>query len=200
MIVSHKYKFIFVKTRKTAGSSIEKYLFPYLGPDDICTGSDRDQTPALNAHLLPDRNGHVGSEFIAEHFPTEYKNYYKFSVERNSWDKVVSYYYWYGKTKPAKVKNGFDHFVLTSGKKLSDWKMYTNKSIFCVDDVFLYEDLHNQFCKQTVIPYNNELLNTFCKSGIRKNKNYRLMYTNQETIDRVSSVFEKEIEKFGYKF
>ena len=35
MIISHKYKFIFIKNYKTAGSSIESYLHPYLGDDDI---------------------------------------------------------------------------------------------------------------------------------------------------------------------
>ena len=35
MIISHKYRFIFIKNYKTAGSSIESYLHPYLGDDDI---------------------------------------------------------------------------------------------------------------------------------------------------------------------
>ena len=34
MIISHKYRFIFIKNYKTAGSS-ESYLHPYLGDDDI---------------------------------------------------------------------------------------------------------------------------------------------------------------------
>ena len=35
MIVSFKYKFIFVKTYKTAGSSIESYLYNFLNSYDI---------------------------------------------------------------------------------------------------------------------------------------------------------------------
>src|SRR6185312_10850295 len=35
VIVSHEWKFIFVKTRKTAGSSIERFLLPHLGADDV---------------------------------------------------------------------------------------------------------------------------------------------------------------------
>ena len=37
MVISHKYKFIFIKTRKTAGASIETYLAQYCGENDILT-------------------------------------------------------------------------------------------------------------------------------------------------------------------
>ncbi len=37
MIISHKYKFIFLKIAKTAGTSIEIALSKYCGADDIIT-------------------------------------------------------------------------------------------------------------------------------------------------------------------
>ncbi len=37
MIVSHKHKFIFIKTRKTAGTSVEIALSKICGKNDILT-------------------------------------------------------------------------------------------------------------------------------------------------------------------
>ena len=41
MIVSHKHKFIFFKTRKTAGSSLQVALAEHCGTGDIITGQYR---------------------------------------------------------------------------------------------------------------------------------------------------------------
>ncbi|MEM9238157.1 MAG: hypothetical protein AAGB14_15405, partial [Verrucomicrobiota bacterium] len=37
MVISHQHRFIFIKTAKTAGTSIEAFLSPHCGPDDVFT-------------------------------------------------------------------------------------------------------------------------------------------------------------------
>ena len=37
MIISHTHKFIFIKTVKTAGTSIEGFLSQHCGPEDVLT-------------------------------------------------------------------------------------------------------------------------------------------------------------------
>jgi hypothetical protein len=39
MILSHEHKFIFLRTKKTAGTSIELALFELCGPNDVITPS-----------------------------------------------------------------------------------------------------------------------------------------------------------------
>ena len=39
MIISHKHKFVFIKTAKTGGSTIENILGDHLGNKDIASGS-----------------------------------------------------------------------------------------------------------------------------------------------------------------
>ena len=46
MIVSHKHKFIFLKTKKTAGTSIELALSRLCGPADVITPLTADRRGA----------------------------------------------------------------------------------------------------------------------------------------------------------
>ena len=39
MIISHEHKFIFIKTAKTGGSTIENILGNHLGDKDVASGS-----------------------------------------------------------------------------------------------------------------------------------------------------------------
>lgn len=65
MIVSYERKFIFIKTRKTAGSSIELFLRNYLGKLDRVTGSAYDGVKAIN---VPERTrGHMGHQDIKKY-------------------------------------------------------------------------------------------------------------------------------------
>ena len=53
MIISHEYKFIFVKTVKTAGTSIEAYLSNVCPEDDIFSSIE----PPIKAHRPRNQKG-----------------------------------------------------------------------------------------------------------------------------------------------
>lgn len=101
MIVSHKHKYIFIKPKKIAGTSIEVSLSKSLGEQDIfppltsySSAHDKDRYTVIH------RNGkgfydHEPPLRIKEKIgDTIFKNYFKFTVVRNPWDLVVSSYWW----------------------------------------------------------------------------------------------------------
>lgn len=53
MIISHRYGFIFLKTRKTAGTSIELVLRQLLGPSDIATPLSKQEEKLAQSNGVP---------------------------------------------------------------------------------------------------------------------------------------------------
>ena len=122
MIISFKYKFIFIKSYKTAGSSIENYLYPYLNNKDILAPTeDYNGINCWGDFDAKNIEYHFGEEFLKKkinykmkyfaHMPIWlvkerlkplsdklnydiFKNFYKFGVIRNPLDTIVSHYYW----------------------------------------------------------------------------------------------------------
>ena len=199
MIISHKYNFIFVKTRKTAGSTFEKLMLPYLGENDICTGSSRDGTPALN--IEPDTNGHIPLRDIMSRYFPEGTNYDIITIERNPYDKVVSSYYWHQHIKPHQFGDmSFPVYMKTCNLLPQDWKLY--QPINNVK-VFKYEkmgDLYTWLKKMRGLHISlDKVGQTKLKSGIRKVKDYKELH-NDTTKKIVSQLFADEIKEFRYEF
>lgn len=57
MIISHRHRFIFIKTEKTAGTSIEMALGKVCGPDDVITAVVHPADRALQRSLGPGYRG-----------------------------------------------------------------------------------------------------------------------------------------------
>lgn len=226
MIISHKHKFIFIKTKKTAGTSIEVFLSQYCGDNDIVTPIH----PRIEPHVarnyrgfwnpVPDfffRGGmgykfavlrliggykfynHIPAMHVKERIPDNiWDSYFKFCVERNPWDKTISHYYW--RKHEFNQSLTFERY-LQKGKFCLNYPLYIDhKGKILVDRVVKYESLASEMSEVFAmlgIPFNGDF-GVKAKSGVRKdNRSYREVYTNEQK-KIVEEVFSREIELHGY--
>ena len=202
MLVSHSHKFIFIKTKKTAGSTIEKIIVEnFFDPKiDICTGSIKDKTPKTN---IVSKSGHMPWQIAKKHVTDkQWNSYYKFAVERNPWDKVVSQYFW--KTRKYETPPSFETWLRKAKLIPDDWNLYTSDNKVVLDQIIQYNNLHEELIDLFNNKFNLELTqdmldNTTVKVGFRK-KHYTEMYNEPYMIDWVRKRFKKEIKHFDYKF
>ena len=214
MLVSHSNKFIFVKTKKTAGSTVESIIADnFFDPMvDVCTGSKIDGTPRVNiGPKLPNqpdghRPWHMIRDFVGDQVWNEY---HKFTVERNPWEKVVSEFYWKSSREPkmnhhysdiANFKYFVDNYLGSWYAAPQDWSLYADKDELKVDQVIQYSELSSSLCRmfnQTLgVPLTEDMITgTRKKSGYRK-KHYTELYKDQSVIDKVAVMFKKEIQYF----
>lgn len=228
MILSHKHKFIYIKTRKTASSSIEAMLSRACGPEDVITPTtDRlmtgERMPPRNYQLdhplvpkrplwrrllrRPERVYHPTIGFY-EHIPAWrikayvgdeiWNSYYKFTFERNPWDKQISWYFY--KTKSKTHRPSFESFMTNKEKaSVENYSLYTIDGDIAVDFLGRYETLGEDLAKvlkeigiegDTPLPR----LNVYGSGG-----DYRKLYTDK-TRKIVEDWYAPEIERFGYTF
>lgn len=206
MLVSHSHKFIFIKSKKTAGSSIQDYLAPYC-------------RKGIVEKYIP--GGHRTAESTKRKIGDEiWNSYLKICPVRNPWDILVSWYFWRKRPRSIFVKvkrilKGKDPQNEAYRMTFRDFIIFMrderevniNRKIIEVNgdwpDYFFirYEHLHEDMtalCGKLGIPYNPDKL-PMLKVGVRKDKSYRDFY-DDETREAVAQAFKKDIERFGYQF
>lgn len=162
-IISHKYRFIFIKTAKTAGTSIEVSLSQLCGPDDIVTP------------IRPPEPDHTPRNFIAadgkeyyNHMPSSkirtllgddrFYSYFKFCVERHPIDKCLSQF----------AMKKYSQYHQTWHSYFFTWSRYVSQGRFPVDHR-KYIDKDGALMVDRIIKYENldhELRSVFEQLGV----------------------------------
>jgi hypothetical protein len=230
MIVSHRHRFIFIKTHKTAGSSMEQALIPFCGADDIITPMESNVDSGLprNFHgagpldrnyarwrllrKVIGRHSPLLGTWYYEHMPAwrvreqlgeaVWGSYFKFCFERNPWDKVVSYFLWKRHGQGRSVPDFRDYVLKKTHRLPADGRLYLDDDGQpLVDHVGQYADFQAEF---TRICARLEIAfdGDFPreKTGIAVDRRPYQDYYDEETRAVVAQLFAREIALFGYRF
>lgn len=149
--------------------------------------------------------------------PEVWSRYFKFSIARNPWDRVVSNFSWEARNKPElrpvrhwhhRLGVPFDEFRETTRLfrqfAAGDWttndRFYLLDGAVCVDFVIRYERLAEdlaEVCRRVGLP---SVSLPRLKSGLRDDRHSYVDYYDERTKAIVAKRHECDIRLFGYEF
>lgn len=223
VLVCHEHKFIFLKTHKTASTSVEMLFEPFCAPPGHVV------TEATRAKLSDE--GIIGRRLIRPHkfdprrfFRVDWRNhmtaaqvyeqvgpdiwneYRKFTTVRNPFDRVVSHFHYrsgiknLSKMEFSEIRQHFQRWVF---KK--DWVddskigMLNGKCI--IDHAIYFENMRDDILKVAGllgVPISTEDLTT-TKSTAKSRKNYAPAdYYDQKSADHVRKKMAWVFDNFDY--
>jgi chondroitin 4-sulfotransferase 11 len=188
MIVSHKHKFIYLATSKTATNSCEKILGGY----DEC--------------------GHKKHSTL-EILDFDFSDYFVCCFVRNPWDRLLSGYLQSKKLFRTIQSGSYRQYIydlsnnnsLKNFLKLADerfWHDYDQSRYYLnkgspIDFIGRFENLHSDL--NTILEKIGDKTHTLPHYNKSSHGHYSLYY-DDESKELVEKKYAKDIEYFGYKF
>ncbi len=215
MLISHRKKFIYTKTAKTAGTSVESYFEKYCMPEGEWEFAHHRDQHVCNEGIIGARGPDAAGQEWFNHMPASdirnkisseiWDSYFKFCVIRNPFDMLVSWFYfqvhkgWIEMTSTGDVVNEFQTRmgqgipVLGRDKYMIDGKI-------CVDFLIRYEGLENgvqHVCQRLGVPFRPQELPGL-KRGFRDQSIPLGSFYTPELERQVEEAYEFELSEFGY--
>ena len=229
VIISEHAGFVFIKTRKTAGSSVEIALSRFCGPHDVLSGlyareeelrssqgyrgqqhdgvpvrqwRRREVVAALRSRRWPRLRPHTPASDVAKLLgPHRFENLMSFTIERNPYDRIVSLYDW--RTRHASDVPSMSDFLRTEPlEHLSNWGMYATGGTVIVDRVLRYERLYEDLttlCVDLGLDASYLVLPR-AKSETRRSRDHYSERLLPEHRRTVERICGRELEYFGYEW
>ena len=218
MLVSHRHRFIYTKTAKTAGTSVEVYFEPFCTNETVQKRKHGGPARVSDAGIIgfrgPDKKrpqdcvwwNHMPAADIKKLLGNEiWNSYFKFCVIRNPYDKVISFFYFL-RNRGRITTDG----ALSEREQFERWvrqrhlsigrDRYTIDGKFCLDDVIRFERIETdmeRICERIGVPW---MPSTFAqlKTGKRPRAAKIDNMYSAESAAIVREHFAFEFAQFGY--
>ena len=220
VLVSHTNQFIFIKTAKTAGTSVEIFLERHcLPPHEVARGEGSAEV--VSKHGIVGYRGpkpppnvtyynHMSASELKLLLPYElWHCYLKVACIRNPFDQLVSLFWFqvtperrtYLESLPfSQLRSDFRTWLLKS-RISSNWSLISIDDQLAVDFVIRYERLLSDlqvFCERVGIRFEPARLGRF-KTNLRGAKNFHFSeYYCCETVAYVKSLCSRDLDTFNY--
>lgn len=213
-MISHQYKCIFIHIPKTAGSSIYKFFFPEV---PLIA-----EEPNYEMHYgwCPKRKFYLQHASAYQLLDTEliseevWRDYFKFVIVRNPWDRSYSDYLWAMRT--SAINDSFKNYITAQGdfKRIfsnpeqpgykgnhllpqSDFFAASGK--YAVDYVGDFENLQ-QHMRNVAEKLNiNRPFTQRINGSTSRHPHYSSFYTTSRK-RLVEEIYKEDIERFQYKY
>lgn len=187
-MIDHEHRCIFVHIPKTAGESVETAFLggPLNRPGDAFTG-------------LPGKHWSIAR--IREHEPQAFRDYYKFGIVRNPWDRYVSSVLYrrrqYDITAPLPVQFR-EELTLPFFHSRSASEMLFIDGELAVDQVVRFEDLEagmSEVWQALGMPPVD-----FPRTNVNAGRQPYASYYDRYAMSFIRHTQRNDIERFGYDF
>lgn len=219
MIISHKLKLIFIKTKKVGGTSFEIALSKFCTDQDVITPISENDEKLRNAlgyqgaqnykrkgsFFLPKKRkklfyNHMRAEEVQAVVDASiWESYKKFTIHRNPFDAIISRYFYIGAHEKDLT---FEKFVLGSKKALlENSKIAPLSGPSKLDFYIPYHQLKSGFASAGLSYLYDDFQDIRTKSAYRPKEGTsldELFSQHPHLIDFVSETCAEEIAHFNF--
>ena len=218
VLVSHRHQFIFMKTRKTASTSLEMYFQPFA-QDESSDPVSENASEAVSAFGIVGARtsfakdalvwkNHMSADDIRHNIGREkFNDYAKIATVRNPYSRMISYFFGVNKRLSVSISNQnlFKEFVMfgnwQNDQDVTHFTKDTGRAQYCVDHVIRFENINYDLakvCDTLDLPFEPEkLANT--KSRTQNMIGQLAQWYDKEMSDRIQQKFQWVFSRFDYQ-